>query len=69
MVQVFKNLMGGLSYSLTTTIGKPSELLDMVATLTNKDHRDTAVILALGVALFILAAQVKGLLLIKGLRK
>lgn len=69
MVQVFKNLMGGLSYSLTTTIGKPSELLDMVATLTNKDHRDTAVILALGVALFILAAQIKGLLLIKGLRK
>lgn len=65
MVQVFKTLMGSMSYGLTTVSGTPSELLDMVATVTGRDHRDTAVILATGVALFILSAQVKGLLLIK----
>jgi len=67
--QVFKNLMGSMSYSLTTVLGKPSDLLNMVSVLTRSDHRDTAALLAVGVALFILAAQVKGLLLIKGLRK
>jgi hypothetical protein len=65
MVQVFKTLMGSMSYGLTTVSGTPSELLDMVATLTGSDHRDTAVILASGVALFVLSAQIKGLLLIK----
>lgn len=65
MVQVFKTLMGSMSYGLTTVSGTPSELLDMVATVTGSDHRDTAVILASGVALFVLSAQIKGLLLIK----
>ena len=65
MVQVFKTLMGSMSYALTTVSGTPSELLDMVATVTGSDHRDTAVFLAFGVALFVLAAQIKGLLLIK----
>ncbi len=69
MVQVFKTLMGSMSYGLTTVSGKPSELLDMVATTTQSDHRDTAIILAGGVALFILAAQVKGLLLIKNMKQ
>jgi len=67
--QVFKNLMAEMAYGMTIVSGKPSELLDMVATLTNKDHRDTAIILALGVSAFILAAQIKGLLLIKSLKK
>jgi len=67
--QVFKTLMAEMAYGMTIVSGKPSELLDMVATLTNKDHRDTAIILALGVSAFILAAQIKGLLLIKSLKK
>ena len=65
MVQVFKNLMGSMSYGISTVSGKPSELLDMVATVTGSDHQDTAVILAGGVAMFVLSAQLKGLLLIK----
>lgn len=69
MVQVFKNLMGSMAYGLTTVSGKPSELLDMVATTTQSDHRDTGLILALGVAIFIFAAQVKGLLLIKAMKQ
>lgn len=69
MVQVFKTLMGSMAYGLTTVSGKPSELLDMVATTTQSDHRDTGLILALGVAIFILAAQVKGLLLIKAMKQ
>ena len=69
MVQVFKTLMGSMAYGLTTVSGKPSELLDMVATTTQSDHRDTALLLAGGVAIFILAAQVKGLLLIKAMKQ
>lgn len=69
MVQVFKTLMGSMSYGITTVSGTPSDLLDMVAVTTRSDHRDTAIILAIGVALFVLAAQVKGLLLIKNLKK
>jgi len=67
--QSFKSLMGSMAYGLTTVSGKPSDLLDMVATLANKDHRDTAVLLAFGVSSFILAAQIKGLILIKGIKK
>lgn len=69
MVQVFKTLMGSMAYGLTTVSGEPSELLDMVATTTQSDHRDTALLLAGGVAIFILAAQVKGLLLIKAMKQ
>lgn len=65
MVQVYKNLMATMQYGMTMVTGKPSELLDMVATLTNRDHRDTALILCTCVAAFILFAQIKGLLLIK----
>lgn len=69
MVQVFKTLMGSMSYGITTVSGQPSELLEMVAVTTQSDHRDTALILAGGVAMFILAAQVKGLLLIKSMKQ
>lgn len=68
-VQVFKTLMGTMSYGLTTVSGSPSEMLDMVAVTTRSDHRDTAILLACMVAFFILAAQVKGLLLIKSMKK
>lgn len=69
MVQVFKTLMGSMAYGITTVSGKPSDFLDMVATTTQSDHRDTALILAGGVAIFIFAAQVKGLLLIKSMKQ
>lgn len=68
-VQIFKNLMGSMAYGISTVTGQPSDFLDMVATTTQSDHRQTAILLAVSVSLFILAAQIKGLLLIKYLKK
>lgn len=69
MAQIFKTLMGSMSYGVSVVSGEPSQMLDMVASVTMSDHRDTAVCLSSVVSLFILAAQVKGLVLIKNIRK
>ncbi len=66
--QTNKSLMGTMSYGISTVTGEPSELLNMVAVVTNSDHRATSVALAGAFSLFLLAAQVKGILLIKEIK-
>lgn len=58
---VFTSLMGSMAYSLTTVSGQPSHFLDMVATVTGKDHQDVATVVAYFTAAMICGAQVSSI--------